>query len=88
MSIIYQEITQENFRTVSLKQFKMCLMTREDTLNTDFSLSKQFCSEKFLFNIVYIFPVFSGCILIKWEINMDCHYTLAKTTNRMDNCKI
>ena len=42
-------------------------MQREVTLNTDFCLSKPFCSENVVFfNIVYIF--LSGCILIHTAI--------------------
>ena len=36
LGIIYQKITSENFMTVSPKEFKMRLVPREVTLNTDF----------------------------------------------------
>ena len=71
--IIYQKITKENFSKDSLPK-RVQDVQREVTLNTENGV---------LFNIVYIFPVFSGCIQIKTrqEINMDYHYNLAKTAN-------
>jgi len=35
------------------------------TLNINFCLKKQFCSDFFFLHFVYIFPVFSVCIVIK-----------------------
>ena len=46
------------------KEFKMCFVPKEVTLNTDFC---HFVLKLFIFfNCVSIFPLFPVCILIKW----------------------